>query len=557
MTNKTDYLPLARLYHHEKTRPDDLYLFQPLGGGRMRRYTWRETVDEARRMAAYLAAQDLAPSSTVAILSKNCAEFVLSYLAIWMAGHVACPVYPTLDPDTVGYILEHGGAKLLFMGKLDTWEQVKPGVPGSLPIVSYSLAPPNEYPSWADVVADTEPLENRPQRDPGDVAILFYTSGSTGRPKGVMNTFANMSAAARGELAVFPLDTADRYISYLPMAHSFETMVGLNLMLAAGCEVYFVESLSSFLEDLHRARPTLFISVPRLWLKFQLGVFEKMSPRKLDLLLKVPVVNDMVRRKILRGLGLDQVRWAISGSAPMPPDLLSWYRGLGLELLEGYGMTENFSFSHCSVPGRTRVGYVGNTWPGVECKIGENHEILVRGGGTMKGYHEMPEETAAVITEDGWLRTGDQGEIDEQGRLKITGRIKELFKTSKGKYVHPVPLENRINASPCVEQSMVAGTGHPQPFAVVMLAERLRHRRDDPAVRREVDEELAHLIEEINAQVAVFERLRFIAVAADEWTIEDGQLTPTMKIRRPRLEQMYEPLYEQWYASGEPVIWQQ
>jgi long-subunit acyl-CoA synthetase (AMP-forming) len=425
-----------------------------------------------------------------------------------------------------------------------------------LPRVAYTLSPKTEYRTWGDIVSSTDPIDGRPTRDPDDISLIFYTSGSTGRPKGVENTFANMAYAAEAELTVFKLGGDDRYISYLPLAHSFETMVGLNLMLAAGSQVYFAEALDTFLKDLQRARPTLFVSVPRLWLKFQQGVFAKQPPKKLAMLLKIPILGGIVRKKVLTALGLNGVRYAVSGSAPIPPELIQWYRDLGLELLEGYGMTENFSFSHCSMPGKTRVGYVGNTWPGVECKIGENDEILVRGGGTMRGYHKMPEATAEVITEDGWLHTGDQGSLDEEGRLKITGRVKELFKTSKGKYVHPVPLENLLNASPFVESAMVSGVGHPQPIAVVLLAESLRPKMRDPAVRQEVTEHLKKLREDINGKVAGFERLGFIAVASEEWTIESGMLTPTMKIKRNVIEKRYLPLYEQWEKSGEPVLWE-
>lgn len=549
------FLPLESLYRHEKERPDEVYLVQPLGGDKLLEYTWREVVDESRRMAAHLKSLDLPPGSTISILSKNCAELIMSDLAIWMAGHVSSAIYPTLDPDTVNYILTHSDSKLLFVGKLDTWDVMKPGVPEDLPRIAYSLAPPTDYPKWSQIVSQTDPIEGRPTREPEDISLIFYTSGSTGRPKGVENTFANMAYAAEGELAMFSLSPADRYISYLPIAHSFETMVGLNLMLAAGCKVYFAEALETFLKDLNRAQPTLFVSVPRLWLKFQAGVFKKVPPAKLARLLKIPILKGIIRKKVLRGLGLDKVRFAISGSAPIPPELIHWYRNLGLELLEGYGMTENFSFSHCSMPGKTRVGYVGNTWPGVECKIGENDEILVKGGGTMKGYHKMPEATAEVITEDGWLRTGDQGSIDEAGRLKITGRVKELFKTSKGKYVHPVPLENLLNANDYVEMSLVSGVGYPQPLAVVMLSEDIRPGSKDPEKRKEITQVLTRLREEINKSVAGFERLEFLAVASGEWTIEDGHLTPTMKIKRAQIEDKYKPLFDEWYAAEKPVIW--
>jgi long-subunit acyl-CoA synthetase (AMP-forming) len=269
-------------------------------------------------------------------------------------------------------------------------------------------------------------------------------------------------------------------------------------------------------------------------------------------------VSWLVRRKILKGLGLDAARFAISGSAPIPAGLIQWYRDLGLELLEAYGMTENFAFSHVNFPGKSRVGYVGNCWPGVEHKIDDNGEILVRSDATMKGYYKMPEETAKCITDDGFLRTGDRGEIDEEGRLKITGRVKELFKTSKGKYVAPVPIENLINADPNIEQSCVLGSGYPKPTAVVMLSEELRGKLADADadVRAETTLALAELLEAVNGELPSYERLAFLAVAKDEWVIENGFLTPTMKIKRNVLDDVYGPQLDGWYESRGKVIWE-
>src|SRR5690606_24909900 len=208
--------------------------------------------------------------------------------------------------------------------------------------------------------------------------------------------------------------------------------------------VFFSESIGAFVHDMQRARPTLFISVPRLWLKFQHGVFAKVPEKRLSLLLKIPILSHFVKKKVLRGLGLDACRFAGSGSAPIPEELLTWYHDLGLELLEGYGMSENFCYSHISAPGRARVGYVGEPYPEVEQRINELGEIEVKSPGNMLGYFKAPEKTAETITPDGFLKTGDIGEIDAEGRLKITGRVKDLFKTSKGKYVAPAPIENRL-----------------------------------------------------------------------------------------------------------------
>ena len=295
--------------------------------------------------------------------------------------------------------------------------------------------------------------------------------------------------------------------------------------------------------------------MPRLWLKFQLGVFQKVPPEKLDRLLKIPIISGIVKKKILKQLGLDQVRFAGSGSAPIPKEVIEWYRRLGLELLEGYGMTENFAYSHISRPGAVRPGYVGNTVPGVEQKISEEGEILVKSPGTMKGYFKMPEENERVFTEDGFLRTGDLGEIDEMGRLKITGRAKELFKTSKGKYVAPAPIENLLSNHPLVEACYVTGSGYHQPHGVVMLSEEARKMVSE-GDRQSLVTKLVKLHEEVNNALAPFEQLAFLAITKDVWSAENGFLTPTLKIKRKVLDATYGPLAEKWYAMKQPVVWQ-
>jgi long-subunit acyl-CoA synthetase (AMP-forming) len=297
--------------------------------------------------------------------------------------------------------------------------------------------------------------------------------------------------------------------------------------------------------------------VPRLWLKFQLGVFKKMPPKKLARLLKIPILGGIVRKKILRGLGLDSVRFAGSGSAPIPAELIAWYRNLGLELLEGYGMTENGSYSHVSKPGRVRVGYVGEPLPGVEHKIGENDEVLVKGPGTMLGYFKAPELTAEVLEPDGWLHTGDQGLIDEQNRLKITGRVKELFKTSKGKYVSPSTIENALLTSPRLELACVSGGGFPQPFALVVLSEETRKELQNGGDRAAVEAELKAHLDAVNALLPAYEHLQFAVVMKEPWSTENGFLTPTMKLKRPVIESAYRPRLEGWYEQRRRVIWEE
>ncbi len=548
-------LILQRAYRWARETPDRTYLTQPFGGDRVEEYSWSTVIDQARRMARHLQSLGLPTGSNIAILSKNCAHFVMTDLAIWMAGFTSVALYPTLNAETVAYILEHSESKLLFVGKLDTWDQMRPGVPADMPRIRYELSPPEDCDAWDDIVGRTEPIDGHPTRDGEDLALIIYTSGSTGRPKGVMHNFEGMSIACRGLQRALNTTRDERILSYLPMAHAMERWLVECGSLWTGCYIFFAESLDTFAHDLRRAHPTLFISVPRLWMKFQLAVNKKMPPKKLNRLLKIPIVRGIVRKKILTTLGLDAARFAGSGSAPIPAELIDWYRALGLELLEGYGMSENFCYSHVSMPGRTRVGYVGEPYPEVECRISDAGEILVKSPASMLGYYKQPELSAESFTEDGFLKTGDRGEIDSQGRLRITGRVKELFKTSKGKYIAPAPIENLLNTNDNVELSVVTGSGRPAAHAVVLLAEDLVPQLSDTSVRAQVEKDLSALLQSVNKRVDHHEHLQFIAIAPDRWSVESGHLTPTMKIRRSALEDTHGPLADDWYSSGKKVIW--
>lgn len=543
-------------YHWEKTTPDRVWLTQPVGDGKVETYTWAQAMDQVRRMAAHLQSLDLEPGSHIAMISKNCAHFFLADLAIWMAGHVSVALYPTLNAETIEYILDHSEAKMLFVGKLDDWGEIQKGIPKEMPCVSFPLAPPNDYETWDSIIAKTEPLQGNPRVKHEAPAIIVYTSGSTGRPKGVMHNFGAIAASVAGAESIFHATPEDRMLSYLPLAHVFERFCVEAQGIHTGMQIFFAESLETFVADLNRAQPTIFVSVPRLWLKFQLGIFQKMPPDKLARLLRIPLLNRVIKKKILTGLGLQHVRLAASGSAPIPPDLIQWYRNLGLELLEGYGMSEDFAYSHATIPGKGRVGYVGSPMPGVEVKISEAGEILIKSPGNMMGYYKEPEMTAECYTEDGFFRTGDRGERDEEGRLRITGRVKELFKTSKGKYVAPAPIENLLNNHPGVELCCVTGAGNPQPYALILPAEELRPKLRDPAERQRFERELEALLASVNEKVEAFERLQFLTVVKEPWVIENGFLTPTMKIKRSTIEDNYSPMSETWYAAGKRVVWE-
>jgi long-subunit acyl-CoA synthetase (AMP-forming) len=554
MAQALEKLVLQAAFEREKTHPQRTFMTQPVNGEAID-YSWGETMDQARRMAAHLRSLDLPANSNIAMVSKNCAHFIIAELAIWMAGHCTVALYPTLNADTVAYILDHSEARLLFVGKLDDWEHMKAGVPESMPGIALPLAPENDYPQWEQVIAGQQPIADNPLWPADQRALICYTSGSTGRPKGVAHSFASISAPAYLQGSVLEINERDRILSYLPLAHVMERALVEAGSIYQGVHIFFAEELDTFLQDLCRARPTLFISVPRLWLKFQSGVLQKFPENKLECLLQIPLVKNIVRKKVLDGLGLDSVRLAASGSAPIPPDLIRWYDKLGLQIMEGYGMTEDFAYSHMSTESKRSPGMVGAPATGVEARISASGEIEVRSPGLMMGYYKQPELTAEVMTEDGYFKTGDRG-VYEDGMLRITGRVKELFKTSKGKYVAPVPLENLLSADGMIEQCCVAGSGRPACYATLQLAESLRANYDDPDFREATGEHLEQLLAKVNAQVENYEALQFLAVVREPWQVENDFLTPTLKIKRDVIESTYEPRLDAWYASRKQVIWQ-
>ena len=539
--------------------PERRFMTQPIKGDQDVRYwTFAETLSEAKKMANHIKGMDLPPKSQIAIMSKNCSYWIMADLAIWMSGHVSVPVYPTLTAETTKFILEHSEAKLCFVGKLDDhpWQEMKNGIPHDLPTISFPLCPEPMKVTWEDAIANTTEIEQPVQRTLDEMATIIYTSGSTGKPKGVMTSFKAMTLTTKGICKKLKVTSNDRYLSYLPVSHGMERWIGECIPLYAGEYLFFAESLTTFLADLNRCRPTLFLSVPRLWTKFQAGVFAKSSEAKLKIFLAIPLLNILVRRKILKALGLDSVRFAGSGSAPLPQDLLQWYRNLGLELLEGYGMTENFNYSHMSMPGKTRVGYVGHPYDEVTCRIADDGEIQIAGPGTMMGYFKNDEATKETITDDGFVRTGDKGAVDDQGRLKITGRTKEIFKTSKGKYVAPAPIENLLVASSLIELACVGGRAEPQPHAILQLSEAPKKKAAASAAEREaMTAELTKHLTAVNATLDAHERLDYVVIVKDEWLPENGFLTPTQKIKRAVIEDAYNKHVATWAQAKKKVIW--
>jgi long-chain acyl-CoA synthetase len=552
-----DALALQRLYHWERSAPDQVVLTQPLGGGELRHYTWRQVLDQARRMAAHLQTLGFEPGSRIAILSKNTAHWLMADFAIWIAGHVSVPLYPTLAAGTVHQILEHSGARLLFVGKLDGFAAMRPGVPAGLPCVALPLAAGTDCPTWDSIVERTAPLQGQPVQ-PGDaLSTIMYTSGTTGTPKGVMHSFATFAWGLQAGMKRVPaINGSARVLSYLPLSHVAERALIEHGLLATGMHVYFAESLETFAADLQRARPTVFFSVPRLWVKFQQNVHARMPAARLQRLLKIPLLGGIVRRKILAAMGLQDCTYAAGGAAPMPPELLRWYAGLGLDMAEVYGMTENCGVSHSTLPGRLRPGTVGLPYEGVQSRLdAASGEIQMTSPGVMLGYYREPGLSAEAFTADGWLRTGDKGALDAEGNLRITGRVKDLFKTSKGKYVAPAPIEDKLVVNGTVEACCVTGANLGQPLALLMLNAAAVKQAGSAEGRAALEASLAAHLDTVNATLDPHEQLGCLVVMREPWSVENDLITPTFKVKRNRIEERFASHYGAWVGERRKVVW--
>ena len=539
--------PLAAWHGRVKKQSNDILFYQPQGGGVVREISWQEADQEARQMAAYLRSLELPAGSRIGLVSKNCAHWIIADVAIMMAGHVSVPIYPNVNADMVSKVLVHSESSLVFVGKLDDPKEILAGVPEGLPTINLPLADNNpDAKEWSDIIAANQAIADTPQPDLDDLMTIVYTSGTTGNPKGVMHSYRSLGAAPTLTQEMFTPSTSERMLSYLPLSHVAERSVCEMGMFYYGYTLYFAESLDTFAEDLRRARPTIFFAVPRIWMKFQQQVYSMMPPKRLKLLLSLPIVRGLVGKKILTGMGLDQCRIALSGAAPISNSLMAFYQKIGLTICEVYGMSENFGFSHSFEIGETKVGYVGKSNPGVHTKIGDNGEILVKSPCNMLGYYKQPDVTAETLDEEGYVHTGDVGTIDD-GYLKITGRTKEIFKTSKGKYVAPAPIENHLLNNPSIEQICVVGNGLGQPIALLNLAE-------SAADQEGLIDELETLLDDTNKVLEAHERLYCLVIVSEVWDVDNGFMTPTLKIKRNVIDEFYGDKFEAWATAKKPVI---
>ena len=514
------------------------FLHQPVGE-RVDTYSWSQCADISLKLASGLRALGLERGDKVAILGKNCAEWFLADFAIAMAGLISVPIYPTAGKSTIAHVLQHSEAKAIVIGKLDNPSAPEGVMPDGIQTISMPYDSIDCEHKWQSLVDNNEPLQdvNNPKSD--EVMTILYTSGSTGQPKGVVLTYGAYHYSSNAALDAIEGNSEDRLFSYLPLAHITERACTEGPAVYSGGQCFFVDKLDTFKRDLQHARATVFISVPRLWVQFQSAVHAQMPPTKLAIMLKIPFVGKAVAKKIRAGLGLTYARSIGSGSAPISPLTLKWYQRIGVNIGEGWGMSETCGLSCGNTPfDARRSGTIGVPMAGTEMKLSDENEILIRAPGLFREYYKQPELTKEAFTEDGFFRTGDKGEWDEKNQaFRITGRVKDLFKSAKGKYIVPVPIESKLSGNPMLEQICVMGSGLRAPVAVVVLSPTAK-----ATDKTQVEDSLSETLDRVNEKLESHEKLDRIVIVNDEWTIENELLTPTLKIKREVLENKYQQL---------------
>ena len=549
-----------KFYEWEKKFRDNPYLRQPFGD-EWEEYTWGKVGDMARRLATGLKSLGLRDGAHIGIYSKNCREWIISDLAIVMAGYVSVPFFPSLNGKELSYIMEYGDVDALFLGKIETWEDIKNDLPNDMPMITFphykGCSKVTRGFKWHDFINSYEPIQNPNKPKLSDLWTIIFTSGTTGNAKGVMLTYQ----AIDGIKVVLddpnnPLgikhDGNNDFISYLPLNHIFERVVIEWCSFRYGGTISFVETIDTFGKNLKAVQPHVFAAAPRVWTKLQVGILSKFSQKTLDILLNIPLISGLLKKLIKKGLGFTRTRIAVSGSAPMPVELIEWFRKVGIFITNGYGMTENCAICS-SVDGKDfgKLNTVGKPQKGVDLKIDEETgEILMKGPFVMIGYYKNEELTEQTLR-GGWLHTGDKGFLDEDNYLHITGRVADSFKTSKGEYIEPLTLEQYFVNINEIEEVCVVGLGIAQPICLIQLSEIGKKCSNE-----EISNLLLDRLNEVNSEVVNYKKISTLIVVKEEWTQENGIVGPTQKLKRGKIQDKYSNYYLKWHESEEKIIFE-
>ena len=547
-------------YEWERKLKGKPFLRQPFGG-KWEEYTWGETGQMARKLATGLKTLGLPPKSHIGLMSKNCREWIIADLAIYMAGYVSVPFFPNLNSKELQSLLQFGDVSALFMGKVNTWDEIKNGIPDDMPLIAFphykDCSKISVGHQWFDFINKFEPQQEDFYPDRSDVWTIIFTSGTTGTPKGVVldyQTNENTECLTTPEHNPLRVDFNGKnsFFSYLPLNHIAERIVVEWTCFRYGGTISFTESIETFAQNLGSVQPTVFFGVPRIYTKFQMGILSKFPQEKLNKLLSIPIVSSLLKMVLKKKLGLSKAKSIVTGAAPMQESQRVWYRSLGVNITNGYGMTENCAIC-TQLPGEItdKPGSVGKAQPEVDIKIdSETGEILMRGPYVMKEYYNDPETTNNTI-KNGWLYTGDRGRIDDEGNLYITGRVKDTFKTTTGEFVEPGRIEALFGDVTEFEQICVAGFGIASPILLAVPSEGANSIDKDT-----LKQQLSSKLESVNKDQVSHRKVSTIVIMKEAWTPDNGILTPTMKIKRVKIDEKFMSKYNEWHENSEAIIWE-
>jgi long-chain acyl-CoA synthetase len=530
--------------------PDKMWLRERTGD-EIRDWTWGEAFIEINALAVWEESHFEGTGHCIGLLARNRPHWYFADLGSIAAGNVVVPMFTTLAGEVADYVMSFTEMKLLFVGETENWEQVRQVLPEGIQLVCLpGVELEEEHLRWEDIVAPNRGKRPVYQCQADDLISLVFTSGTTGVPKGVMQTHASNIIPVTRFGDAFAADIGSRYFSYLPLSHIAERQIVEGSSLINCGEVHFNENLGTLLRDLPLCRPHVMFGPPRVWEQLQQGIIAQFgSQAAVDAALEADAegVGKMIREK----LGLDQASYLLTAAAPTPPALIHWYDRFGIKLMEGFGQTECMGPIVSSARER-RVGSIGKAMPGVEVRISEQGELQVKAAGCSPGYYKMPEKTAETFV-DGWVYTGDKVKVDEDGFYYITGRVKDYFKTMQGKFVAPTLLENTFAENPYTEQICLLGRGYSKTVMTCVLSALAQQQP-----REVIEASLRERVAAVNAEVEKHARIGAVVVSNQPWSIENGVLTPTMKIRRERVEELFgeraELLARQGAETGEIVF---
>ena len=593
-----------KFWHAVQLRGDRIALRQKVLGI-WEEQSWRDLGGHARRIAMALAADGVQPGEVAAILANTRREWSYADYGILLAGGVSSGIYPTDAASQVHYLCADSAARVLFVEddeQLDKVLEVRDRLPLLSRVVVFDMEGLErlddpmvmsleafEARGAAHDEANPDEFERRlAARGPHDLAILIYTSGTTGKPKGAMLSHRNLCSVMERFAPELSADENDDKMAFLPLCHVAERMVGQFLSLETGARLNYVENPETIAENIREIAPSIILCVPRVWEKFYsavsirlreatplqrwaygvaLSIGYRVADRRLSgqpvgagLLAAFGLARFLVLNNIRKAIGVNRMRWAISGAAPISPELIRWYHALGVPLYEGWGMSETTAGGSLNLPGAIRLGTIGRPQPWAEMKVSAEGEILIRGDSVFMGYLNQPDKTAEAIDSEGWLHTGDVGTVDEDGFFRITDRMKDIIITAGGKNITPSEIENELKFSPYITDAVVIGDRRAFLTALVMIdhenVERFAQELNVPFTNfqslcrtREVQELIQGEVDRVNAKFARVEQVKKFRLIEHKLTAEDEELTPTMKLKRKLVNEKYRDLIESMYSA--------